>query len=716
MFTKMTIRYKLLLVFAVLITLMCSIFAVSYYNTGAINDRLNVIVDQKVVQQHTIRNIRHYTCLVIIYQKRISIETDEQKMKDLSWELNNTLKLAINELENLKSMSSGELLNLAEQIEPKLNDLERINTDVVNLATANTEYVASDRIENESYKQLAKANATLGMLSDRLIKTGTKEQLADVSRIRELLFDLFMQEKNLILYPTDERQARELAEAIPLENKLDSVTAALRRMLTGEAAQLLDQYSSQFTSFYQSHREIVELARKKTNTRAFTLSNTQGDQVATALVKNIDAYLSIVKADLLKDRAETDDLYYGAVRFMVLTIIGSIIISVLMALWLLKGISGSLAIATKALHKIATGDFSADVKVYMEDEIGVMLGELQAMIVKLRSSVEIAKRVSKGDLTIDFKAIKNFGGELDESLAEMVNNLREVALTIYNGSHHVTTASQQVAAAAQQMSQGAQEQASATEEVSSSMEQMAANILQNTDNSRETEKIATQALHDIEASSHSVANAVDAITSIADKIMVIEEIASKTDLLALNASVEAARAGEHGKGFAVVAAEVRKLAERSQRAATEISEISALTVKQARDSRELLHNTLPDITRTASLVQDIASASIEQNQGADQINKAIQQLSQVTQGNASAAEEMSSNAEQLNSQAEELRAAIGYFKIDHTIQVIHQSTGRRRKDTKVTQAPVYQTSSSTNITGFDLKLDDTATDQDFTEF
>lgn len=712
----MTIRYKLILVFAVLIALMCSIFAVSYYNTGAINNRLNVIVDQKVVQQHTIRQIRHYTSLLVIYQKRISIETDEQKMSDLTWDIDNTLKLAKGEFEKLKSMSSGELLTLAEQIEPRLNDLARVSTDVMKLATANTEYIASDRIVNDSYKHLTKANATLGILSDHLVKTGTKEQLADVSRIRELLFGLFMQEKDLVLYTSDEQQAKELADAVTLENKLDSVTSALRSMLAGESRELLDRYTSQFANFYASHREIVELARKKTNTKAFSLSNSRGDQIATALIKNIDAYLTVVRADLQKDRVDADALYYDAVKFMLFTIVGSIVISVLMALWLLKGIGGSLAIATEALHKIASGDFSADVKVYMEDEIGLMLKELQAMIIKLRNSVDIAKRVSKGDLTIDFKAIRNFGGELDESLEQMVHNLREVAVTIYNGAQQVTSASVQVAAAAQQMSQGAQEQASATEEVSSSMEQMAANILQNTDNSKETDTIATKALHDIEISSQSVANAVDAITSIADKIMVIEEIASKTDLLALNASVEAARAGEHGKGFAVVAAEVRKLAERSQRAATEISEISAQTVKQARESRTLLSNTLPDINRTASLVQDIAAASVEQSQGADQINRAIQQLSQVTQGNASAAEEMSSNAEELNSQAEELRIAIGYFKIDHSMQtMLHAKQKRGDKKMFAKEATVH-TSLSASGEGFDLKLDSATSDQDFTEF
>jgi methyl-accepting chemotaxis protein len=163
-----------------------------------------------------------------------------------------------------------------------------------------------------------------------------------------------------------------------------------------------------------------------------------------------------------------------------------------------------------------------------------------------------------------------------------------------------------------------------------------------------------------------------------------------------------------------VAAEVRKLAERSQRAAAEINEISAQTVRQAKESKELLINTLPDINKTAELVQEIAASSLEQNQGASQVNKAIQQLSQVTQGNASAAEEMSSNAEELNTQAEELKAAISYFKIDNRTST--RSTGKVAKDKQKYSDKDVQHAFSGNHKGFDLKLDNGPLDSEFTEF
>jgi methyl-accepting chemotaxis protein len=194
---------------------------------------------------------------------------------------------------------------------------------------------------------------------------------------------------------------------------------------------------------------------------------------------------------------------------------------------------------------------------------------------------------------------------------------------------------------------------------------MASNVKQNAENANQTEKIAAQSAKDAEASGAAVGRAVDAMQTIAEKITIVQEIARQTDLLALNAAVEAARAGEHGKGFAVVASEVRKLAERSQAAAAEIGTLSSETVKVAQEAGAMLSRLVPDIKKTAELVQEITAACREQDVGSAQINQAIQQLDKVGQQNASASEQVSSTSEELASQAEQLQATIAYFRLEN---------------------------------------------------
>ena len=196
------------------------------------------------------------------------------------------------------------------------------------------------------------------------------------------------------------------------------------------------------------------------------------------------------------------------------------------------------------------------------------------------------------------------------------------------------------------------------------MEEMASNIQQNTDNAAQTEKISHKAAQNARESGAAVSDAVMAMNEIAGRISIIEEIARQTNLLALNAAIEAARAGEHGKGFAVVATEVRRLAERSQIAAREIGAFSTDTLEISEKAGMMLEKLVPDIRKTAELVQEISAASREQNSGTQQINKAIRQLDQVVQQNASAAEEMASTSEELASQAQQLQGSISFFKID----------------------------------------------------
>ncbi|MCZ4292384.1 methyl-accepting chemotaxis protein, partial [Hoeflea alexandrii] len=189
-----------------------------------------------------------------------------------------------------------------------------------------------------------------------------------------------------------------------------------------------------------------------------------------------------------------------------------------------------------------------------------------------------------------------------------------------------------------------------------------------------------------EESGNAVDRAVNAMRTIAEKISIVQEIARQTDLLALNAAVEAARAGEHGKGFAVVASEVRKLAERSQAAAAEISGLSGETVSVATQAGEMLTRLVPDIRKTAELVAEISAACREQDIGSSQINEAIQQLDKVTQQNAGASEEMSATSEELAAQAEELQASIAFFKVDNAARTTSNSQVKQLKQTAAKMA------------------------------
>ena len=293
---------------------------------------------------------------------------------------------------------------------------------------------------------------------------------------------------------------------------------------------------------------------------------------------------------------------------------------------------------------------------------GVLIS--RSIALPVAEAVRVAEKIAEGDLTVNIEATqKDEIGDLMRAMNTMSTKLQDVIGYVVTAAEGITLASDQMSASAQQMSEGATEQASSVEEISSSMEEMVANIQQNTSNAKLTEKIATNAAKDVSESNEAVGNTVETMKVIAGKISIIGEISRQTNLLALNAAVEAARAGEHGKGFAVVAAEVRKLAERSQLAATEINEVSSKSVDIAQKSGQLLSSVVPTIQKTADLVQEISASSTEQNAGSDQVNNAIQHLNQVVQENAATAEQMAAGAEELNSQAEGLKDMVGFFKL-----------------------------------------------------
>lgn len=359
---------------------------------------------------------------------------------------------------------------------------------------------------------------------------------------------------------------------------------------------------------------------------------------------------------------------------------------------------------------------SVTISILVFTVIAAILAVLVAEFIKIGLSkginkgVGLAKAISNGDLTqnIDEKYLhrKDEIGELANSMNIMMLKLREIVSSVVLSSENITAASQEMSSNSQQLSQGASEQASAAEEVSSSIQQMSSNIQQNADNALQTEKIAVKAAKDIEEANNFVNKTAVSMKEIFDKVSIISDIAFQTNILALNAAVEAARAGEHGKGFAVVASEIRKLAERSQEAATEINELSKLSLDSAVVADEVLNKIVPDIQFTAKLVKDITSGSVEQNTGAEQINTAIQQLNQVIQQNAAAAEEMATSSEQLSAHAQQMLDKVNFFKTGYLNTKIKSFSQKNEKQIKKQKTDnSYPSPRTTNQSkGFKLNL------------
>lgn len=275
----------------------------------------------------------------------------------------------------------------------------------------------------------------------------------------------------------------------------------------------------------------------------------------------------------------------------------------------------------------------------------------------------IAKKTSEGDITLtDGKNLA--AGSVLASMVEMQVRLRDIVAEIKTVADTIASASSQINYTSQEMSQGASEQASSVEEVSSVMEEIASNIQQNSANAKQTEQISNLAQGGIQLVSQQSSAAVEANKQITDKITIVQDIAIQTNILALNAAVEAARAGDQGRGFAVVAAEVRKLAERSKNAAQEIVDLASNSLNLAETAQQKMEDILPDVVKTAQLVQEISAVSVEQNVGVGQVNSSIQQLNIVTQQNAAVSEELASRAEEINNQAEQLKAMMAYFRTE----------------------------------------------------
>jgi len=528
---------------------------------------------------------------------------------------------------------------------------------------------------------LAGLNTTL---SDVL--NGPAERLKLTQSLNNLQLQQIRQQKNMLSSASTTETNRYIGLSDEARKEFDATFEQILAKATEQGKVMWDKLSAFTADFRRNDDRIRALALAGDMDGATRISNTDARAVTNEIDKLLGEVVKLEESRLDEAELGAQAQYESTRTVMIAAAAIAVLIAALAATWIVLSINRGLGRAASAVQAVADGDLTRFADITTKDEIGDMLGHVNTMIERLRGVVADA----------------------------------------LSASENVSSGSQELSSSSEQLSQGATEQASSAEEASASMEEMAANIKQNADNAAQTEKIARQSAKDAEASGEAVGRAVGAMRTIAEKISIVQEIARQTDLLALNAAVEAARAGEHGKGFAVVASEVRKLAERSQAAAAEISTLSGQTVSVATEAGEMLNRLVPDIRKTAELVSEISAACREQDIGASQINEAIQQLDKVTQQNAGASEEMSGTSEELAAQAEELQTSIAFFRVDRAAGVPASAQRRpaptaARPAAKTATTPARKSDNSVNAQqararGFALDMSMGGPDADDADF
>jgi methyl-accepting chemotaxis protein len=657
---RISVKLKLAAAFGLAIALSGASAYVGIENLAGLNNQLTFLGHTAAKRLQLAEMLNTELQTAINAEKNFILSSTDEEMDKYQALNRKTREDFQHTQEALNALTSDEGKHRLEVLSSDFDRFKAAEDKALALARLNSSNRAHDLMNAQGRQATEEMRTAMAHLRDRLdprASLAAADLQAQINSVAEAVNSDILSSTTADLTAEEKTLAGQLTE---LEHRKTS----LHDLLTStEARAAFDQFNDRLEHWEKIIDQAVAINHDAGNIRALEVSVTEVRDAKAGIQKAVDDYVALAseKMDVsLKDAAEQ---YLSARNLLLTMALATALLSLAAATWIALSVSRGLTNAVGLANAVAIGDLDRQILVSSNDEVSDLINALNAMTANLRTTAQVADEISKGNLTTKATPLSD-KDVLGQSLKTMLEKLRQIISDAAAAAGNVSAGSVQLSSGAEQLSEGATEQASSTEEASASMEEMASNIKQNADNAAQTEKIARQSAKDAQSSGDAVSKAVEAMQTIAEKITIVQEIARQTDLLALNAAVEAARAGEHGKGFAVVASEVRKLAERSQSAAAEISGLSSDTVKVAQDAGMMLARLVPDIQRTAELIGEISAACREQDIGADQINQSIQQLDKVTQQNAAASEEISATSEELSAQAKQLQLTIAYFHLD----------------------------------------------------